>query len=151
MMTEKNKMECDNLLKAHEMTQKLLDANTADAAMLATLVQMAAEGKTRWRCICFTISSPTPLKSQRAARKRMSRKSTLTPCSAPCSAKQQKLGGEIHRVFCAIFTNPSWAVRTRSARTEFLSIYKLHKFLDQSLCNLTIDSFPEKWYTVYRS
>lgn len=43
MMTEKNKMECDNLLKAHEMAQKLLDANTADAAMLATLVQMARE------------------------------------------------------------------------------------------------------------
>ena len=40
MMTEKNKMECDDLLKTHEMTQKLLDANTADAAMLATLVQM---------------------------------------------------------------------------------------------------------------
>lgn len=45
MMTEKNKMECDDLLKTHEMTQKLLDANTADAAMLATLVQMAREGK----------------------------------------------------------------------------------------------------------
>ena len=41
MMTEKNKMECDDLLKIHEMTQKLLDANTADAAMPATLVQMA--------------------------------------------------------------------------------------------------------------
>lgn len=41
MMTEKNKMECDDLLKTHKMTQKLLDANTADAAMLATLVQMA--------------------------------------------------------------------------------------------------------------
>ena len=23
--------------------------------------------------------------------------------------------------------------------------------LAQFLCNLTIDSFPEKWYTVYRS
>lgn len=45
MMTEKNKMECDDLLKAHEMTQKLLDANTADAAMLATLVQMARGGE----------------------------------------------------------------------------------------------------------
>ena len=41
MMNEKNKMECDDLLKTHEMTQKLFDANTADAAMLATLVQMA--------------------------------------------------------------------------------------------------------------
>lgn len=38
MMTEKNKMECDDLLKTHEMTRKLLDVNTADAAMLATLV-----------------------------------------------------------------------------------------------------------------
>lgn len=45
MMTEKNKMECDNLLKTHEMTQKLLDANTVDAAMLATLVQMARGGE----------------------------------------------------------------------------------------------------------
>lgn len=45
MMTEKNKMKCDDLLKAHEMTQKLLDANIADAAMLATLVQMARGGK----------------------------------------------------------------------------------------------------------
>lgn len=45
MMTEKNKMECDDLLKTHEMTQKLLDANTADAAMLATLVQMVRRGK----------------------------------------------------------------------------------------------------------
>lgn len=32
MMTEKNKMECDDLLKTHEMTQKLLDANTAGNA-----------------------------------------------------------------------------------------------------------------------
>ena len=45
MTNEKNKMDCDNLLKTHELTQKLLDANTADAAMLATLVQMAREGK----------------------------------------------------------------------------------------------------------
>lgn len=45
MMTEKNKMECDDLLKTHEMTQKLLDANIADTAMLATLVQMARGGK----------------------------------------------------------------------------------------------------------
>ena len=45
MMTEKNKMECDNLLKTHEMTQKLLDAKTVDAAMLATLVQMARGGE----------------------------------------------------------------------------------------------------------
>lgn len=44
MMTEKNKMECDDLLKAHEMTQKLLGSN-ADAAMLATLVQMARDGE----------------------------------------------------------------------------------------------------------
>ena len=39
MMNEKNKMACDNLLKTHELTQKLLGSN-ADAAMLATLVQM---------------------------------------------------------------------------------------------------------------
>lgn len=45
MMNEKNKMDCDNLLKTHELTQKLLDANTADAAMLAILVQMTRDGK----------------------------------------------------------------------------------------------------------
>lgn len=44
MMTEKNKMECDGLLKTHEMTQKLLGSN-ADAAMLATLVQMTRDGE----------------------------------------------------------------------------------------------------------
>ena len=45
MMNEKNKMECNDLLKIHEMTQKCLDANAADAAMLATLVQMTCDGK----------------------------------------------------------------------------------------------------------
>lgn len=45
MMTEKNKMKCDDLLKTHEMTHKLLDANIADVAMLATLVQMVRGGK----------------------------------------------------------------------------------------------------------
>lgn len=45
MMTAENKNELDGLLKTHELTQKLLDANTADAAMLATLVQMAHDGK----------------------------------------------------------------------------------------------------------
>ena len=44
MMNEKNKMECNDLLKFHELTRSL-DANAADAAMLATLVQMAHEGK----------------------------------------------------------------------------------------------------------
>lgn len=38
MMNEKNKMECNELLKIHEMTQKCLDASAAVAAMLATLV-----------------------------------------------------------------------------------------------------------------
>lgn len=45
MMNEEKKMACDNLLKTHEVTRKFLDANTADAAMLATLVQMARGGK----------------------------------------------------------------------------------------------------------
>lgn len=45
MMTAENKNELDGLLKIHELTQKLLDANAADAAMLATLVQMAHDGK----------------------------------------------------------------------------------------------------------
>lgn len=45
MMNEKNKMECNELLKVHELTQKLLGANVADASMLATLVAMARDGK----------------------------------------------------------------------------------------------------------
>ena len=45
MLTAENKNELDGLLKTHELTQKLLDANTADAAMLATLVQMTRDGK----------------------------------------------------------------------------------------------------------
>lgn len=45
MMTEKNKMECDDLLKTYEMAQKLLDADIVDAAMLTTLVKMARRGK----------------------------------------------------------------------------------------------------------
>lgn len=44
MMNEKNKMECNDLLKFHELT-RTLDANAADAAMLATLVKMAHEGR----------------------------------------------------------------------------------------------------------
>lgn len=40
-----DRKEQDDLLKTHEMTQKLLDANTADTVMLATLVQMARGGK----------------------------------------------------------------------------------------------------------
>lgn len=99
MMTEKNKMECDDLLKTHEMTQKLLDANTADAAMLATLVQMARGGKDEMAMYMLHNLKPYAIESHRAARKRTSRKSTLTPCSA----KRQKLGGEIHRVFLCNF------------------------------------------------
>lgn len=45
MLTAENKNELDGLLKTHELTQKLFDANTADAAMLATLVQMTHDGK----------------------------------------------------------------------------------------------------------
>lgn len=44
MLNEKDKMECDDLLKTHEMTQKLLGSN-ADTAMLATLVQMIRDGE----------------------------------------------------------------------------------------------------------
>lgn len=44
MMNEKNKMECNDLLKAYEMMQKLLGSD-ADAAMLATLVQMTRKGE----------------------------------------------------------------------------------------------------------
>ena len=41
MMNEKNKMECNNLLKFHELTRSL-DANAADAAMLATQIGRAS-------------------------------------------------------------------------------------------------------------
>ena len=44
MMNEKNKMDCDNLLKTHKMTQKFVDPDAADAAMLATVVNMARRG-----------------------------------------------------------------------------------------------------------
>lgn len=45
MMTKKNKMECDDLLKTYELTQKLLDTNIADTAMLATVTQMVRDDK----------------------------------------------------------------------------------------------------------
>lgn len=82
MMTEKNKMECDDLLKTHEMTQKLLDANTADAAMLVTLVQMARGGKDEMAMYMLHNLKPYAIEIAGAARKRTSRKSTLTSCSA---------------------------------------------------------------------
>ena len=66
MMTEKNKMECDDLLKTHEMTQKLLDANTADAAMLATLVQMARGGKDEMAMYMLHHLNPMALKIKEA-------------------------------------------------------------------------------------
>lgn len=106
MMTEKNKMECDDLLKTHEMTQKLLDANTADAAMLATLVQMARGGKDEMAMYMLHNLKPYAIEIAEGGKERVSRKSTLTHCSAPCSAKQQKLGGEIHRVFLCNFHKP---------------------------------------------
>ena len=44
MMNEKNKMDCDDLLKTHKMTQKFVASDAADAAMLATVVNMARRG-----------------------------------------------------------------------------------------------------------
>lgn len=81
-MTEKNKMECDDLLKIHEMTQKLLDANTADAAMLATLVQMARGGKDEMAMYMPHNLKPYAIEIAEGGKKRTSRKLTLTPCSA---------------------------------------------------------------------
>ena len=40
MMNEKGKMNCDDLLKAHEIGGAI-----ADAAMLTTLIQMTRDGK----------------------------------------------------------------------------------------------------------
>ena len=45
MLNEKDKMNCDDLLKTHEMAQKFLDGAIADAAMLTTLIQMARDGR----------------------------------------------------------------------------------------------------------
>lgn len=124
MMTEKNKMECDDLLKTHEMTQKLLDANTADAAMLATLVQMARGGKDEMAMYMLHNLKPYAIEiAEGGKEKRVSRKSTLTHCSAPCSAKQQKLGGEIHRVFlCNFHKSFLGGPRTLGADRVFVNI-----------------------------
>lgn len=43
-MNAQNKKELDLLIKTHEMTQEIIGAETTDAAMLATVVQMARDG-----------------------------------------------------------------------------------------------------------
>lgn len=45
MLTAENKNELDGLLASHEMTSHLLSPTVSDAAMLATVVQMARDGK----------------------------------------------------------------------------------------------------------
>ena len=45
MLTAKNKNELDGLLVSHEMITHLLSPTVSDAAMLATVVQMARDGK----------------------------------------------------------------------------------------------------------
>ena len=99
MMTEKNKMECDDLLKAHEMTQKLLDANTADAAMLATLVQMARGGENEMAMYMLHNLKPYAIEIAEGGKEKDEPEINIDACSA----KQQKLGGEIHRVFLCNF------------------------------------------------
>lgn len=44
MLTAEKKMECDSLLETHERTRNML-SSSADAAMLATLVQMTRDGE----------------------------------------------------------------------------------------------------------
>lgn len=128
MLTVENKNNLDDLLAMHEMTSHLLAPTVSDAAMLATVAKMGGMVRTRWRYICFTTSNPMRRNWQRIRRKRVSRKSTLTNYLAICSAEQQKLGGEIHRVFLYNFHKTFLAVRWRTRRTEFLSIVKLHNF-----------------------
>lgn len=45
MLTTEDKKDLDTLLRTHEMTQVIIDPETADSAMLATVVQMARDGK----------------------------------------------------------------------------------------------------------
>ena len=45
MLTAENKNELDGLLASHEMISHLLSPTVSDAAMLATVVQMARDGK----------------------------------------------------------------------------------------------------------
>lgn len=45
MLTAENKNELDGLLASHEMTSHLLSPTVSDAAMLATVVQIARDGK----------------------------------------------------------------------------------------------------------
>ena len=45
MLTIEDKKDLDALLRTHEMTQVIIDPGTADSAMLATVVQMARDGK----------------------------------------------------------------------------------------------------------
>lgn len=45
MLTAENKNELDNLMAMYETTSRLLGPNISDAAMLATVVQMARDGK----------------------------------------------------------------------------------------------------------
>lgn len=45
MLTAENKNELDGLLASHEMTSHLLSPTVSGAAMLATVVQMARDGK----------------------------------------------------------------------------------------------------------
>ena len=45
MLTAENKNGLDGLLASHEMTSHLLSPTVSDAAMLATVVQMARDGK----------------------------------------------------------------------------------------------------------
>ena len=45
MLTAKNKNELDGLLVSHEMVSHLLSPTVSDAAMLATVVQMARDSE----------------------------------------------------------------------------------------------------------
>ena len=45
MLTAENKNAMDALMASHEMTSHLLDPTVSDAAMLATVTQMARDGK----------------------------------------------------------------------------------------------------------
>ena len=45
MLTAENKYELDGLLASNEMISHLLSPTVSDAAMLATVVQMARDGK----------------------------------------------------------------------------------------------------------
>lgn len=65
-MNEQNKKELDLLIKTHEMTQEVIGAETTDATMLATVVQMARNGEDEMALYMLHHLNPMALKIEEA-------------------------------------------------------------------------------------